>query len=60
MIKRTPFEINFHLLHVFYSKRLKFGLYLKTRPNSWLRFLWDHPEADVLWYDVGPFAFFRG
>ena len=58
-VKRTPFEINFRLLFVFYSQRLDFGLYLRISPKDWLRTFWSHPEADAIWYDVGPFAFFK-
>lgn len=57
---RSPFEVNYGLLSVFYIKKLGFGLYLRIRPRDWLRTFWNHPEADVLWYDVGPFAFFKG
>lgn len=56
---RTPFEINYNLLYVGYSKKLDVGLYFRTTPKHWLRTFWNHPEADVLWYDIGPFAFFK-
>jgi hypothetical protein len=59
MVKRTPFERNFNLKSVFYNKRLDLGLFFRTRPKDWLKTFWSHPEADVIWYDVGPFAFFR-
>jgi hypothetical protein len=59
-MKRTPFEKNYNLLSVFYIKKLRWGLYLHLKPRDWLRIFWRHPEADVLWYDIGPFAFYRG
>lgn len=54
----SPFEQNYRLRRVFYSEWLDWGLYIRVRPRDWLRTFWGHPEADVIWYDVGPFAFF--
>lgn len=56
----SPFEQNYSLRRAFYIRSLGFGLYWRIRPTDWLRIFWRHPEADVTWYDVGPFAFFRG
>lgn len=53
----TPFEKNYNMKHLFYSSRINLGLYFKL--SRWLSFFWHHPEADVFWYDVGPFAFYR-
>lgn len=55
---RTPFEKNYNLLHVFYSKTIDWGLHLRLKPRDWIRTFWDHPEADVIWYSVGPFSFY--
>ncbi len=57
-MKLTPFEKNYGLKHVFYNKTIDLGLYIKLRPRSWFRVCWAHPEADVLWYDIGPLAFY--
>ncbi len=58
---RTPFEKNYGLKYVFYSKTLDLGLHIKLKPKEWLRshLFWGHPEADVSWYDVGPLSFYR-
>lgn len=58
-MKRSPFEVNYGLLYVGYVNKVDWGLYLRIRPRDWLRIFWSHPEADAIWYDVGPFAFFR-
>lgn len=55
---RTPFQKNYGLRLVFFSHRINWGLYIRLRPKDWLRTFWGHPEADVIWYEVGPFAFF--
>ena len=54
----SPFEQNYGLWFVFYIELLNWGLYFRIRPRDWFRTFWGHPEADVIWYDVGPFAFF--
>jgi hypothetical protein len=54
----TPFEKNYGVKLVFYNKRLDWGLFLKLNPIRWFQIFWGHPEADVIWYDVGPVSFF--
>jgi hypothetical protein len=56
---RTPFEKNYNLKFIFFNKKWDLGLYLRLRPKAWLRTFWGHPEADVIWYGIGPFDFFR-
>ena len=58
-MSRSPFEKNYGLLSVFYNRKIDLGLYLRIRLRDWVRTFWAHPEADVIWYDIGPFAFFR-
>lgn len=58
-MRLSPFEKNFRMKSVFYNERADFGLYIRYNPKDWLRTFWSHPEADAIWYDVGPFAFFR-
>lgn len=55
---RLPFERNYGLLFLFYIHRIDWGVYLRLHPKSWLYNVWGCPEADVIWYDIGPFAFF--
>jgi hypothetical protein len=56
--KVSTFERNYGLRLIFYSELIDFGLYLRVRPRDWLRTFWGHYEADAIWYNVGPFAFF--
>jgi hypothetical protein len=55
---RSPFEKNYGLLFVFYSRKLDLGLYLRA-PRHWFRSFWGHAEADVIWYSFGPLDFYR-
>ena len=59
MFKRTPFEKNWRLLSLFWTERLDLGLMLRVSPRDWLRTFWSHPEADAIWYMIGPFAFYE-
>ena len=55
----SPFEKNYSLFHIGYICRFDIGLYIKLKPSRWFRVCWGCPEADALWYDFGPFAFYR-
>ena len=55
---RSPFDKNYGQLSLGYSQRHDWGLSLRIRPRDWFRTFWSHPEADVIWYCVGPFAFY--
>ena len=54
----TPFEKNYGLKHIAYIRRFGWGLYLGIKPKNWFRISWAHPEADVIWYSIGPFEFY--
>lgn len=58
-IKRTPFEKNWGVVSIFWSETIDLGLYLSIRPRCWIRIMWNHAEADVMWYIVGPFMFYK-
>lgn len=54
----SPFEKNYRLKHIWYSHKLDWGLYVRLNFRHWFKCFWGHPEADVIWYDVGPLAFY--
>jgi len=49
----SPFERNYGIRHIFGP------VYLNVRFRDWLRLFWQHPEADVFWYCVGPITVLR-
>lgn len=55
---RTPFEKRYGYKFLFYNETIDFGLYLRLRPSRWMKVFWGHPEADAIWFIIGPFAFF--
>lgn len=46
----SPFEQNFGL------RKIVGSLYWNVRIRNWFRPFWQHAEADVFWYRLGPFT----